>query len=269
MRSPRRWRLMPARPPREQPLGPEGGPFQGFQPLFEIGRGCYGAVYLLQHADGRKAVDKRVKLDNLKEKEKTAALRETEVLRRCNHDHIISYRHSYHSTASEDGPGLWSGRHHELLHIIMDYCDGGTVEDSIKEQKACNPPRPVAPPLARRWIYQVTSALGYLHSQRVIHRDIKPANIFLDEANGRVDAKLGDFGISRVLNDDTVLANTAVGTPYYMSPEARAAPPAFCAACVLRRLSIHSRRLTSSCRFRPHLAFESRSTCTARCRRGV
>lgn len=30
---------------------------------------------------------------------------------------------------------------------------------------------------------------------------------------------LGDFGISRVLSPDTVLARTSVGTPYYMSPE--------------------------------------------------
>jgi NIMA (never in mitosis gene a)-related kinase len=30
--------------------------------------------------------------------------------------------------------------------------------------------------------------------------------------------KLGDFGISRVLNSDTELARTAIGTPYYLSP---------------------------------------------------
>jgi NIMA (never in mitosis gene a)-related kinase len=31
--------------------------------------------------------------------------------------------------------------------------------------------------------------------------------------------KLGDFGISRVLNMTSELASTIVGTPYYLSPE--------------------------------------------------
>jgi len=31
--------------------------------------------------------------------------------------------------------------------------------------------------------------------------------------------KLGDFGLSRVLGEDSVFIKTRVGTPYYMSPE--------------------------------------------------
>ncbi|MBZ3890637.1 Serine/threonine-protein kinase Nek5 [Sciurus carolinensis] len=42
-------------------------------------------------------------------------------------------------------------------------------------------------------------------------------NIFLSK-NGMV-AKLGDFGIARVLNNSMELARTCVGTPYYLSPE--------------------------------------------------
>ena len=62
--------------PKEPPLGAEGGIFAGFVPLFELGRGSYGAVYLLQNAEGMKAVDKRVKLDNLTEKEKWSCIQE-------------------------------------------------------------------------------------------------------------------------------------------------------------------------------------------------
>lgn len=50
----------------------------------------------------------------------------------------------------------------------------------------------------------------------VLHRDLKPANIFLDSNR---NAKLGDFGLARVLNPDNAFARTFVGTPYYMSPE--------------------------------------------------
>ena len=32
------------------------------------------------------------------------------------------------------------------------------------------------------------------------------------------NAKLGDFGLARVLSERTALAHTFVGSPYYMSP---------------------------------------------------
>jgi NIMA (never in mitosis gene a)-related kinase len=51
----------------------------------------------------------------------------------------------------------------------------------------------------------------------VIHRDIKTQNLFLT-ANNTI--KMGDFGISKVLETTTQMAMTVVGTPYYMAPEA-------------------------------------------------
>lgn len=60
-------------------------------------------------------------------------------------------------------------------------------------------------------------ALEYVHGRRVIHRDLKSQNIFL---TGNYTIKLGDFGISRVLENTNAAAQTVVGTPYYMSPEA-------------------------------------------------
>jgi NIMA (never in mitosis gene a)-related kinase len=59
-------------------------------------------------------------------------------------------------------------------------------------------------------------ALEFVHRKKILHRDIKSSNIFL-RSNGSV--KLGDFGISKILEHTVDAAVTFVGTPYYMSPE--------------------------------------------------
>ncbi|MGI8482243.1 MAG: protein kinase domain-containing protein, partial [Chthoniobacterales bacterium] len=69
---------------------------------------------------------------------------------------------------------------------------------------------------------KVCSAVAYAHQHLVIHRDIKPANIRI---NPEGEPKLLDFGIAKLLDDDTQLAtgNTmtllGVMTPDYASPE--------------------------------------------------
>lgn len=55
-----------------------------------------------------------------------------------------------------------------------------------------------------------------MHERRIIHRDIKPSNIFIMD-DGRL--KLGDLGLGRYLDLQSIFAFSQVGTPLYMSPE--------------------------------------------------
>ncbi|KAA6393607.1 MAG: putative kinase family protein, partial [Streblomastix strix] len=68
----------------------------------------------------------------------------------------------------------------------------------------------------RGWEYtaQITRALDHLHSHNVMHRDLKPANILVNQ-DGTI--RLGDFGLSREINEDYYL--TIAGTKVYMAPE--------------------------------------------------
>lgn len=123
------------------------------------------------------------------------------------------------------------------IFIIMEYCQGGDLQQIIKRCAKSNDH--IQEEFIWKIFSQVVSGLHFCHRrqdatqinrgesnttnkaqesnpQKILHRDLKPGNIFLDSAN---DAKLGDFGLARVMNQDSMFAHTHVGTPYYMSPE--------------------------------------------------
>lgn len=59
-------------------------------------------------------------------------------------------------------------------------------------------------------------ALRHVHARYGIHRDLKPDNIFMTSI-GQV--KLGDFGVSKIVENTNAGTLTMAGTPLYMSPE--------------------------------------------------
>jgi len=54
-----------------------------------------------------------------------------------------------------------------------------------------------------------------LHDHSLVHFDLKPANIFL---KGDV-ARVGDYGLSKLVSQSMLSLTTGRGTPYYMAPE--------------------------------------------------
>ena len=67
-----------------------------------------------------------------------------------------------------------------------------------------------------QWFVQLCLALEYIHKRKILHRDLKSQNVFMTRNS---TLKLGDFGISKVLENTNDQALTVQGTPYYMSPE--------------------------------------------------
>jgi len=95
------------------------------------------------------------------------------------------------------------------LSIISEFMEGGSLFDKLK----------ISGPLKREHAVKIAvdiaKGMSYLSSRGVIHRDLKSSNVLLNE-NG--SAKLSDFGLSRIKEESTTLAQQ-VGNASWMAPE--------------------------------------------------
>ncbi len=104
-------------------------------------------------------------------------------------------------------------------YLVMDFVAGQSLADFI----ATNGPIEMRRAVSLMGI--ICDGLQCAHDAGVVHRDLKPANIMLlKDSSGKQTLKLVDFGIAKVLTEDTVghaLTQTGevFGSPLYMSPE--------------------------------------------------
>ena len=173
----------------------------------ELGYGGMGSVFLAERADGE--FEQRVALKLLRnafanEEQLHRFKSERQILASLNHDHIARLL---------DG-GV---THHGQPYYVMEYVQGIPIDVYCKEH--C---RDIEECLT---LYlDICSAVQYAHSKLIVHRDLKPSNIMVTD-DGRV--KLLDFGIAKVLNEDSESDSTAPLTrpgllpltPTYASPE--------------------------------------------------
>ena len=96
-------------------------------------------------------------------------------------------------------------------YLVMELVEGMDLDLLLKERGS--PGLPIDEAVA--YVLQGCEALQYVHEQQIIHRDVKPQNLIVAE-HGVV---LVDFGIARMLGDDTLTGTTGVGTPRFMAPE--------------------------------------------------
>jgi serine/threonine protein kinase len=96
----------------------------------------------------------------------------------------------------------------ELNYIVMEYVDGGTLEQYVE------PGWLLQFPAVADHMFKCCKALEYAYSMGVIHRDIKPANIMLHSG----EVKISDLGAAQIEDADSTQV-VGIGSPYYMSPE--------------------------------------------------
>ncbi|XP_054059295.1 serine/threonine-protein kinase DCLK2 isoform X1 [Rissa tridactyla] len=97
------------------------------------------------------------------------------------------------------------------LFLVMELVKGGDLFDAITSSTKYTERDGSA------MVYNLASALKYLHGLNIVHRDIKPENLLVCEyPDGTKSLKLGDFGLATVVEGPLY---TVCGTPTYVAPE--------------------------------------------------
>ncbi len=116
-------------------------------------------------------------------------------------------------------------------YIVTEFVDGPDLHQVLAQEGKLSPDRVVD------IMRGVLLGLEVAHRAGIVHGDIKPANVLM----GHDGPKVGDFGVARILDEET--GNTTVAaTPKFAAPEvlkgARATPAAdvYSAACLAFQL---------------------------------
>lgn len=126
---------------------------------------------------------------------------------------ITRFKNEAQSAAGLSHPNIVSvydvGDDEGYHYIVMELVEGITLKKFIEKKGRLEVRESVGISI------QIAQGMEAAHDNHIIHRDIKPQNIIISR-DGKV--KVADFGIAKVVSNDT-FTQTAVGSVHYLSPE--------------------------------------------------
>lgn len=176
-----------------------------------IARGGMGRIYLaeqmpLGRAVALKVLDARyVQSDQDPEFQKRFLLEASTCARLTHHNTVKVYDYGRIEDVAE-----------ETYFMVMEYIDGRTLRQALKDYGHFPAGR------ALRVTREIARSLREAHRLGVVHRDLKPSNVMLVASDEGESVKVLDFGIAKVIRDDTsdlTQGGKFLGSPRYMSPE--------------------------------------------------
>ncbi len=172
----------------------------GFIPGYEIqnrlGGGAFGDVYKARKQSiGKAYAIKFLKIEDDAQRE--AVERELSQVR-----HFAAIDHPNLVTIEDMGTAMG------VPYLIMGYAGEETLSRRLRAG-------PMERDEALLYFTQACRGVLALHDRRLVHFDLKPSNIFI---KGEV-ARVGDYGLSKLLTDGRMTLSFGRGTPQYMAPE--------------------------------------------------
>lgn len=170
----------------------------GYKILKTLGQGGMATVYLaIQESFDRKVALKVMSAQLAQDPAFGDRFqREARIVSQMNHPNIVTVY----------DVGVVDNHH----YLAMQYVDGKELRYRFGDMNLATKIQVVR---------DVSSALHYAGNKGYVHRDVKPENVMMSDEDGR--AILMDFGIAKASdgNHSMTKTGTAIGTPYYMSPE--------------------------------------------------
>lgn len=172
--------------------------FNNFELVELLGEGGMGSVFKAHdHNLGRMVALKVLRREmSGSESERAKLEQEARVTASVNHPHVVRV----YSFGEADGQ----------FYIAMELVEKGSLDDLMGIQTR------VSEAQMLEIGAQIAQGLEAAAEKGLIHRDVKPGNILFADAH---TAKIVDFGLARVLEDEAEARGEIWGTPYYIAPE--------------------------------------------------
>ena len=172
--------------------------FNNFELVELIGEGGMGSVFkAYDHTLGRMVALKVLKREmSAREDERAKLEQEARVTASVNHPHVVRV----YSFGQADGQ----------FYLAMELVEKGSLDDLMGIQTRVSEAQTLEIGV------QIAQGLEAAAEKGLIHRDVKPGNILFADAH---TAKIVDFGLARVLEDEAGARGEIWGTPYYIAPE--------------------------------------------------
>jgi len=169
----------------------------------ELGRGGIGTVVLALDKTLDKHVAIKILNANLSSEESIRFQQEGILAGRLNHENIVAVL-DFGVTDTN------------IPYLIMEHLQGFSLASMVTADGA------LETLFAVRIFQQICRGMRSSHNAGVVHRDLKPTNVFMVQIDDEtLFAKIVDFGLARLLDENARLTapGTAIGSPFYMSPE--------------------------------------------------
>ena len=172
------------------------GYLPGFEIVNKLGGGMFGLVFKARKESiGKDYAIKFLKVDD--DSVRDAVMREIDnvsFFAQIDHPNLVSIE----DKGTVDG----------IPYLVMSYAGQETLQKRLQDGRLSRED-------ALRIFVQAARGVQALHDHSLVHFDLKPANIFL---KGDV-ARVGDYGLSKLVSASRNSLSFGRGTPYYMAPE--------------------------------------------------